>query len=54
MWEELKDPITHNHYWHCLLNQTSQWEPPQWVDFMDEETGVIYYYHLESGESKLY
>lgn len=29
----------------------SQWAAPEWVDYLDGDSGSVYYLHLESGES---
>mmetsp|Transcript_47319 Transcript_47319/g.60785 ORF Transcript_47319/g.60785 Transcript_47319/m.60785 type:complete len:385 (-) Transcript_47319:110-1264(-) len=48
VWDELKDPITGEHYYYSNVNHTAQWTPPQWIDYIDSETNTIYYFHLET------
>lgn len=51
VWEELKDPLTNQHYYYSNANKASQWNPPPWIDYVDPETRIPYYFNVASGES---
>ena len=38
VWEELKCPITQQHYYFSNASQSAQWEPPRWVDYIDPDS----------------
>ena len=38
VWEELKCPITQQHYYFSNVSQSAQWEPPRWVDYIDPDS----------------
>jgi len=50
VWEEMRDPITGYHYYFSNASGTSQWGPPAWMDFVDPDSGVVYYLHGRSGK----
>jgi len=51
VWEELKCPITQQHYYFSNTSQSAQWEPPRWVDYVDPDSGEVYFYNAETDES---
>ena len=51
VWEELKDPITGQHYYYSNSSLSSQWHPPLWLDYVDPATGEVYYFNSETNES---
>ncbi|GMH94272.1 hypothetical protein TrVE_jg1283 [Triparma verrucosa] len=51
VWEEMKDPITKQHYFYSHTAKDSQWSAPLWLDFIDTETGCLYYLNTKTNES---
>lgn len=51
VWEEMKDPITKQHYFYSHAAKDSQWSAPLWLDFIDTETGCLYYLNTATEES---
>ena len=47
----MKDPITKIHYFYSNTAKDSQWEAPEWLDFIDTETGCLYYLNTKTNES---
>jgi len=37
VWEELKEPGTGICYYYSSASQSSQWEPPEWIDYFDHK-----------------
>jgi len=46
-WEELTDPLSGWSYYYSHVNGVSQWAPPAWMDYVDADSGSVYYLHLE-------
>ena len=51
VWEEMKDPITQKHYYYSNAAGDSQWIAPLWLDYIDDETGCLYYFNTKTEES---
>lgn len=51
VWEELKDPLTQQHYFYSNVSHTAQWTQPLWVDYIEPDSGETYYYCAATGES---
>lgn len=47
VWEETTDPLSGWTYYYSHANGVSQWAPPAWMDYVDAESGSVYYLHLE-------
>ncbi|GMH69066.1 hypothetical protein TrRE_jg2272 [Triparma retinervis] len=51
VWVELKDPITQEHYYYSNAAGDSQWTAPLWLDYIEEETGCLYYFNTLTKQS---
>jgi hypothetical protein len=41
-------------YWINAVDGHSTWEPPLWIDLVDEESGCTYYINNLTGENQWY
>jgi len=51
VWSELKDPVTKKHYFYSSEANDSQWLAPEWIDYICDQTGCLYYYNTKTEKS---
>ena len=51
VWEEMKDPVTQEHYYYSNTGKDAQWTKPKWIDYICQDTGSLYYLNTETGMS---